>query len=107
MIYIEPTGLKVVTTSQNSITVSWDQLSSVSGYKIRYAKSNSNNQKYMTVSSDQREVEITELKKNTAYNIQVAGIYFVDGNEKDGPYSNNVEGRTLSHKYGMTISLLY
>lgn len=101
-----PKGLKMVKLSKTSIRVSWNPIPdsdgrSVSGYRIKYAKSNSGDYDEMEVKSDQTEVEITGLEANTEYKIQVAGLHS-DG-KRNGPYTDQLEVRTTSSKYSVRI----
>lgn len=69
----------------------------VSGYRIRYAKSCSDDYDSIDVNSDQIETKITALEANTVYRIQVAGL-FQEG-KLVGPYSDSIEGKTVSGEF--------
>lgn len=98
MHHLAPTGLKAVKTSFTSITVEWDPISdsdrrdSLLGYRIRYAKSGTDDYAFMEVMSRKTEVLISSLKENTEYNICVAGLF----NEgiKQGSYSDKIVAKT-------------
>ena len=96
--HLAPTGLKTVKTSFTSIIVEWDPISdsdkhdSLLGYRIRYAKSGTDDYAFMEVMSDKTEVSISSLMENTEYNICVAGL-FKEG-IKLGSYSDIIVVKT-------------
>lgn len=106
VMFLAPKGLKVVKTSQTSITVNWNPIYDglLSGYRIKYAKSDSDDYADMRVNFDQTEAEITKLEASTGYKIQVAGIYW-EG-DKLGPYTDEIEGSTASSKFTNRINVM-
>lgn len=100
----------MVKKSSTSITVKWDAIPGsfsfdpLSGYKIRYRKSGSDNYASMDVRSDQTQAKITNLKSRTTYKICVAGFYT---SGKEGPYSEEINAETpkITSTYMLSINI--
>lgn len=86
----------MVKKSFTSIIVQWNPISasdrpdSLLGYKIRHAKSSSDDFAFMEVKSDKTEVSISSLQENTEYEICVAGLF----DEGIGSYSDKIVAKT-------------
>lgn len=87
----------MVQNGLTSILVKWQhppsllQLSHLLGYKIKYKKVDDDDHfAFLEVDKWTAQVNITELEKNTKYEISVAG-YTKDG---PGPYSEQIVERT-------------
>ena len=96
---VAPTNLQVLEKGSTSITLTWKAIiGQVSGYKIRYKKEGNGPYAFVYVGvshwQSQWQANITDLEKNTAYEIQVAG-YTEDG---IGPYSGGIIEKTKNGK---------
>lgn len=97
MCLLAPTGLSVIDTSFTSIIVRWNPLpnsdgpDSLLGFRIRYAKTGSDDYTSIDIKSSQIQTVITNLEGSTTYKIQVAGLYTKG---RIGPYSIQIEVMT-------------
>ena len=93
----------MVEESLTSITVSWNPVPNSAifgpptGYKIKYAKSGSDDYVSLDVKFNQTQAIIANLERNTEYKISIAGLYM---SGKLGQYSEEVEAKTkMSSKF--------
>lgn len=95
----------MVQKSSTSITLKWQTIiGGLSGYKIKFKKAGNGQYEYKDIRSKyafQLQVEISDLEKNTLYQIQVAG-YTEDG---VGPYSEMILEKTEDGKSYILKSL--
>ena len=78
-----------------SITFKWlqpiSQQGQLTGYKIKYRKRIDGKYNYLYTERFESQAELTDLAKNTEYEISVAGIFTVHG---VGPYSEELIEQT-------------
>lgn len=95
--------------SSTSITVRWNPIvhesnkyGSLTGYRIKYAKSGSDDSSNIDIKADQTQAEISNLEESTEYKVSVAGLY---KSGMTGQYSEEVEAKTLkaSSEFVLTI----
>lgn len=90
-----------------SITVIWHPVfGQITGYKLRYKKAGNGQYAFMEIISDwksQFQEKITNLRKNTKYEIQVAA--FTD--DGIGPYSEGIIAKTTSGNLYLRFSADY
>lgn len=95
----------MVQKSSTSITLKWQTIiGGLPGYKIKFKKAGNGQYEYKDIRSKyafQLQVEISDLEKNTLYQIQVAG-YTEDG---VGPYSEMILEKTEDGKSYILKSL--
>lgn len=85
----------MVTKGLTSITFKWlhpiSQQGQLTGYKIKYRKRSDGKYNYLNIERYQSQAELTDLAKNTEYEIRVAGIFTLQG---VGPYSKELIEKT-------------
>lgn len=104
---VAPTNLRLLKKGLDSITVVWRPIiGQVSGYTIKYKEAGNGIYAYVNIDvslgKSQWQGKITDLKENTAYEIQVAG-YSEDGT---GPYSEQIIETTKSGKFILNLCIL-
>jgi len=87
-ITVAPTGLKVIGTSPNSVTLSWAAVAGADFYDVYRSGAASN-----AVRSTATSATISGLNSNTSYTFQVAAV---SGSGKAGPKSSSVSGKTAA-----------
>lgn len=85
-ITVAPSGLKVIGTSPNSVTLSWVAVAGAESYDVYRSGAASN-----AVRSSATSATISGLNSNTSYTFQVAAV---SGAGKAGPKSSSVSGKT-------------
>ncbi|MCM1365264.1 MAG: fibronectin type III domain-containing protein [Faecalibacterium sp.] len=63
-------GVKITSTTSDTIKVSWSKVSGATGYKVYY----SDGKKWSSVTTTKTNVTISKLKANTAYQIKVVAL---------------------------------
>lgn len=95
-------------TNFTSVIVAWRSIPgsdgniALSGYRIKYAKSDSGDYASIETKSNQTQVELTNLEENTEYDIRVAGL-FEDG-MREGLYSDKIAAKTLKQSSKFTLN---
>ncbi|MBR1422219.1 MAG: fibronectin type III domain-containing protein [Ruminococcus sp.] len=84
------TSLKSVSTSANTVTLSWNALEQTSGYRVYMTADGSNNQYAAVGETTNNTFTVSGLTKDTAYKFYVRSVY----GDVEGQTSNTVTATT-------------
>lgn len=91
---VAPTGVKVVSTTTTSVTLSWNKVDGADSYRVYRSGASTN---VGATDGGNTTITVTGLQPNTDYTFQVAADSFGD---VPGPRSTAVKGRTKSVTLG-------
>ena len=99
-----PTNVKATVLTPNSVEVTWDQSSDVTGYLISCTSpaSYAGNENVIVNDGDATSYTLTNLIENTPYNITVQGV------TRDGRKSDcSITVSLTTQKFGMLLLIQY
>ncbi len=87
------TNLKSSKKTYNSITLSWDKIDNVTGYKVYKYDKKSNSYKYLATTNTNTYTD-KSLKASSTYSYRVRAYKVVNSTTYNGSYSNTIDVKT-------------
>ena len=87
------TNLKSSKRTYNSITLSWDKIDNVTGYKVYKYDKKSNSYKYLATTNTNTYTD-KSLKASSTYSYRVRAYKVVNSTTYNGSYSNTIDVKT-------------